>query len=81
MRTLGNIASDMVIALEVLPEILTQVQCLTLWVIQREHMKKLINNPLRELEELHLLKLINYWRRNNDNQQKICSIIGYGSNW
>ena len=26
-----------------------------------------------------MLKLQNYWRTNNDNQQKICSIIGYGS--
>ena len=57
----------MVTASEVFPEILIKVLCLTLWVTQKGHMRMLTNNPLRELEELHLLKLLNYFRLNNNN--------------
>ena len=67
MRILGYIALEMVIRLKVLPEILTQVLCLTLYVTQKGYIRRLINYPLRESEELHLLKLLNYWRPNNEN--------------
>lgn len=70
MRTLGYIALDIDIALEVFPEILIQVLFLTLWVTQKRHMRRLISNPLKELEEQHFLKHKNYWRRNNDYQKK-----------
>lgn len=67
----------MVIRLKVLPEILTQVLCLTLYVTQKGYIRRLINYPLRESEELHLLKLLNYWRPNNENLWTKRNIIDY----